>query len=79
MISIVQIFPKGTTNISNDQGKREKSLIFHNLFHLIYIIVEAEDGACKQKCLPNIYQKTVCHVLYGEHLKGYHYDARYYQ
>ena len=41
MVSVVHIFCKDTTNILNNQGKREKSLIFHDLLHLIYIIVEA--------------------------------------
>ena len=55
------------------------SLSFHYLLHLIYIIVEAEDGACKQKRLPDINKKTIRNILYGKNLIGYHDDAGEYQ
>ena len=46
---------------------------------LFNVIVKAEDGACQEECLPNVEQKSVCHICYGKHLIGYHYNTCAYQ
>lgn len=33
------------------------------VFEFVNVIVKSENGTCKQKCLPYIEQKTVCHII----------------
>ena len=55
---------------------RDKQSLF---CYFINVIVQAEDGACQEECLPNVEQKSVCHICYGKHLIGYHYHTCAYQ
>ena len=45
------------------------------LCYFVNVIVQAEDGACQEECLPDVEQKSVCHIRYGKHLIGYHYHT----
>ncbi len=51
---------------------RDKQSLF---CYFVNVIVKAEDGACQEECLPNVEQKSVCHICYGKHLIGYHYHT----
>ena len=51
---------------------RDKQSLF---CYFVNVIVQAEDGACQEECLPDVEQKSVCHICYGKHLIGYHHYA----